>query len=51
MKKMITPQKKWLYESPITEEVFLAQERHFCGTNGETQNYDHQDPWNIPDND
>lgn len=39
------------YDSPFSEVVSLIEEINFMGSDGGTENYDHQDPWGIPDND
>ena len=51
MEKNVFVIRKGLYESPSAEVVYLSQEMNFCDSDGNTENYGSQDPWDIPDND
>ena len=39
------------YDSPLSEVVSMIEEINFMGSDGGTENYGNDDPWDIPDND
>ena len=39
------------YEAPEAETIRLVQMMSVCDSNGTTENYGEQDPYEIPDND
>ena len=39
------------YETPEAEVIRLVQMMSVCGSDGTTENYGNQDPYDIPDND
>ena len=42
---------KYMYEIPSAEVVYLFQGMNFCDSDGNTENYGTENPWDIPDND
>ena len=51
MKNHLPSLTKGVYDAPHVDVLFIVPGSLMIGSNGSTQNYDTQNPWNAPDND
>lgn len=50
MKNLLPFKTKGVYDTPNTDVLIVVTRSVILGSNGSTQNYDEQNPWDTPDN-